>query len=222
MSRLYVLPLTIALVPAFVTHLALWISIQSSHVPACVPYWDGCTSISRAARYGLANQLFQWVMLPCALLHLANWWQTRRWLSRLEAAPGGGLALWCCGAIAAIALAIYVAALGSEGDFYRWMRRFGITFYFAGSYLAQLLFLRGLWRAGQGWHWDVRCMLGIASLLLAMGLATVAMREMIEQPDLKDRVENVLEWNLGLLMTLWFLCQAAVFKRSNHQAPMRP
>ena len=32
------------------THAALLLSIDAGHVPGCVPYVTGCTSISRAAR----------------------------------------------------------------------------------------------------------------------------------------------------------------------------
>ena len=42
--------LAIALVMGVAVHLAWWLSLQGGHVEACNPYWDGCTSISRAAR----------------------------------------------------------------------------------------------------------------------------------------------------------------------------
>jgi hypothetical protein len=33
-------------------------------------------------------------------------------------------------------------------------------------------------------------------------------------PELKDRMENLLEWHIGLLMTAWYLLQTAIWRRS--------
>ena len=49
--------------------------------------WEGCTSISRAARHGLGNHVFRLLMLPCAMLVALHWWSSARWL-RTGATPG--------------------------------------------------------------------------------------------------------------------------------------
>ncbi len=210
---LWLLPLAIALLPFAATHIALLLSIEAGHVPACVPYLTGCTSISRAARHGMANDLFQVVMLPVALLHAANWIAARRWFAAVHPARGAAASLVPLGLVAALALAVYASALGTEGDLYRWMRRFGITFYFACSYLAQLVFVHRLGQVERPAGIEQRAMLGIGLLLLAMGIGSVAASATVRDEDLKDAVENVLEWNLALLMTFWFLLQARLWRR---------
>ena len=40
----------LALIPLVSVHLAYAVSIAQGTAPACVPYWQGCTSISAAAR----------------------------------------------------------------------------------------------------------------------------------------------------------------------------
>jgi hypothetical protein len=210
---LWLLPLAIAVLPFAATHVALLWSIEAGHVPGCVPYLTGCTSISRAARHGASNDLFQAVMLPVALLHAANWIVARRWFAALHPARGAAASLVPLGLVAALALAVYAFALGTEGDFYRWMRRFGITFYFACSYLAQLVFVHRLGQLEQPPGFEQRGMLAIGMLLLAMGIGSVAASAGIADDDLKDAVENVLEWNLALLMTFWFLLQARLWRR---------
>jgi len=55
--------------------------------------------------------------------------------------------------------------------------------------------------------------LGIGLVLLAMGIGSVAASASIRDEDLKDAVENVLEWNLALLMTFWLLLQARLWRR---------
>src|SRR5690606_9868470 len=77
---LWPLPLLVALVPFVAAHVAYAISIDAGHVPACMPYVEGCTSISRAARHGLGNLVFRPLMLPCALLLALPWLAARRWL----------------------------------------------------------------------------------------------------------------------------------------------
>jgi hypothetical protein len=43
---LWPVPLLVALIPFAAAHLAYAISIDAGHVPGCVPYVEGCTSIS--------------------------------------------------------------------------------------------------------------------------------------------------------------------------------
>jgi len=210
---LWLLPLAIALLPFLATHLALLLSIEAGHVPACVPYLTGCTSISRAARHGLANDLFQWVMLPVALLHVANWMAARRWFALVHGMRGAAATLVPLGCVAGLALGLYVFALGTEGDFYRWMRRFGITFYFAASYVAQLVFVHRLAQVERPAGLEQRAMTAIGLTLLAMGVGSVAVSASVQDEGLKDAAENVLEWNLALLMTLWFLLQSRLWRR---------
>ena len=209
----WLLPLAIAVLPFVVTHLALLLSIEAGNVPGCVPYLTGCTSISRAARHGLANDLFQLVMVPVAVLHALNWALARRWFASSHASAGGGASLLPLGLIAGAALAVYAVALGTEGDFYRWMRRFGITFYFGCTYLAQLVFVRRLGQIERPPRIEQRAMSAIAMVLLAMGIASVAASATVTDDALKDAIENVLEWNLALLMTVWFLLQARLWRR---------
>jgi hypothetical protein len=209
-AHLWLLPLAVAIVPFVVTHVALLLAIQAGHVPACVPYLEGCTSISRAARHGAANTLFQCVMVPMAAVHLVNWWQARRWLQARHPDPRAGRTLLVLGVIAALALAVYAVALGTEGPLYRWMRRFGILLYFGCTYLAQLVFAHRLAQLGRA---RLPAGMGAISLaLLIMGLASTVVSNGIADPVFKDRMENLLEWQLALLMTVWFVLQALVYR----------
>jgi hypothetical protein len=210
--RLWILPLVVAVVPALATHAALALSIAHGHVPACVPYLDGCTSISRAARHGVANTVFQVVMLPMALAHALNWWLAARAMGAVLPHSVAVRALRPLGLVAAVALATYTVALGTEGDFYRWMRRFGIIFYFGCTYLAQLAFQSALARGDPRQDLARQGMRAILLVLLVMGLASTAVTHALPDPAFKDRIENVLEWHLGLLMSVWFLLMAWVLR----------
>lgn len=211
--RAWLLPLAVAGVPFVAVHAALAISIGAGHVPSCVPYLEGCTSISRAARHGYANTLFQVLMLPAAAAHAVNWILARRWLAGRGVHAAAARLLPGLGGVAAAALAAYTLALGTEGDFYRWMRRFGIVFYFGCTYLAQLAFLSALAKAAPVADRTQQAMRAIALTLLLMGLASTAVTHAVPDAIFKDRIENVLEWHLGLLMSGWFALQAVLYRR---------
>lgn len=211
--RLWPLPLLVALVPLVAAHLAYALSIGEGLVPACVPYFDGCTSISRVARHGTGNIVFRLLMLPSALLLALHWLATRRWLRLARADAAAGRSLLLLGPLAGIALATYAAFLGTDGDVYRWLRQYGAQIYFASAYLAQLVFYRQ-YRAIFGRHDGIgRGMLAISVAMLLLGIAYTAVANAWGDPALKDRLENLLEWHIGLLMTAWYLLQAVVFRR---------
>src|SRR3546814_1971991 len=79
---LWPLPLLAALVPLLAAHLAWALSLRADLIPACNPYWDGCVSISRAARPGLGNHLFRLAMLPCAAVQVLCRLAAAHWLRR--------------------------------------------------------------------------------------------------------------------------------------------
>ncbi len=196
---LWPLPALCAVLPVLAVHLAWWLSLRDGHVPAGVPYFDGSFSISRAARHGWGNDLFKLVMLPCAALQAAAWLLLRQWLRGLGVERG--LLLPLLGLLAAAFLGLYAVYLGSDGEVYRTLRRYGVTVYFAATYIALLLALRALPTAASQLrqHW-----LAVALVLLALGLASVTTSALVADADFKDRLENVLEWQLGLWLTAMF------------------
>lgn len=212
------LALAVALLPALAAHAAYALSIRDGYAPGCMPYWDGCTSISAAARHGVGNLLFKAAMLPCALLLGVLWWQARRWLARLGDDPGPAMVV--LGVIAAIALAAYVVFLGVEGEISRWLRRHGALIYFAATFLAQLWFVRRQYKRGAR-DGATRVLLGVCALLLLLGLASTAASSLLQDRELKDQVENAIEWNLGALFTLWFLSLAWLWRDFSQLPPAK-
>ena len=204
---LWVFPLAIALVMAVAAHLAWWLSLRAGYVEPCNPYWDGCTSISRAARHGLGNHLFRLMMLPCAVLVAIHWWLASRWLAG-NGTPSRALA--ALGVTCALALGVYATFLGTEGAAYGFLRRYGITVFFGCGFLAQLVFLRR-WRASAMTgaarrQWQLMAAVCVAMLLLGVG--NVAGDALLQDRVHQDRLENALEWQLGLLLAAWYLMQA--------------
>lgn len=202
---LWPLPLLAAAMPFVVGHVAWWLSVREGLIPSCNLYWDGCVSISRAARYGVGNHLFRMVMLPCAAVQALCWLAATLWLRRTTGATVRWLP-WL-GLAAAVFLAMYATFLGTEGRAYEAMRRYGINLYFGLTYLALLSVLRVLSRQAVRDR-AYAPLLVVALGFMGLGLASVALRYTLGDPALLDRWENLLEWHLGLWLTAMFTALA--------------
>ena len=216
---LWPLAMLVALLPALVTHIAWALSLQAGHIPWCIPYLEGCTSISRAARHGLGNDLFRMVMLPSAALQALFWLAVAAWL-RSGGARVAASVPWL-GLLAALFLALYATFLGSEGEVYRMLRRYGVTVYFAATYIALLTCLRGLAQARGVADPAYRPLLVVALGMLALGVLSTAATAVVGSHELKDRIENVLEWHLGLWLSAMFLVFAWRWRRERLRVGLR-
>lgn len=211
---LWPLPFAVAVILMVAVHLAWWVSVQAGYIPSCVPYLEGCTSISRAARHGLGNHLFRLMVLPCALLTGLNWWMAREWLRTPENRTSGRVFLML-GLVSAFALAVYAAFLGTEGEAYRFLRRYGVTVFFGFGLLAQLEFMHLAARLGR---LPRRLSIGMTSvcvMMLTLGVVSVASTFVLSDAA-HDRVENALEWQLGLLLVIWFALQARAWRSDGY------
>lgn len=210
---LFLLPLACALIPAAAVGAAWWLSLRAGHIPDCIPHLDGCTSISRAARHGTGNLVFKLAMVPCAFLQGWLWIVAARWMRARHPLPGAGASLAVLGLVAGAALALYATFLGTDGAVYQWLRRFGIVFYFGATFLAMMVFTQrvGELRLERP---VVRLMLALCAVLLALGLASVAARGLVTDPELKDRIEDMLEWHMATLLDAWMLALAFLWRRT--------
>jgi hypothetical protein len=208
------LPLLIALLFVVAAHAAYLLSIQAGHVPACVPYVDGCVSISRAARHGVGNHLFRLLVIPCAVLHALVWLLAHRWLR-------GGRWMTVLGVGSAIALAVYATFLGTEGEAYRFLRRYGVVVYSGFGYLAQLALMRRASRTQALSARVIAAMSWVSIAMLMLGIANVVAGLVLADPLEKDRWENIFEWWLGLLMVGWHAVLALGWWRQGLVATVR-
>lgn len=211
---LWPLPLVAGLLPLLATAVAATISMQQGLVPSCNPFVDGCTSISRAARYELANHVFRALMLPAAVLQAVTWLLLARWLRELAAGTAPGLRLpglrWLAGLgiTAGMALVTYGAFLGTEGAVYRLLRQYGTVVYFgftclnmiiAGGCIQRLIDAGRLPLARRTGH----ALTALAATLVGLGLLNAAMAPLLG-PEGKLRMENVTEWWGALIFVVVF------------------
>lgn len=207
----WLLPAACAVVPFVAVHAAWWLSRAAGTIPDCIPHFEGCTSISRAARHGAANAVFKSLMIPAAALQALNWALAARWIERSTSQPGAARGILPLGIVAAVALAVYATFLGVEGWIYGWLRRYGINFYFAATFLAMVVFIRQL-RALSPVPGPAGPMAWTCVAMLVLGLANVLAPLVGADNAFRERVRDALEWQLGGLFTVWFLMQARVLR----------
>jgi hypothetical protein len=211
-----------AALPLLGTLVALELSRRGGLIPVCNPFFDGCVSISRAARYELPNILFRALLLPAAVLQAISWVLCPAWLRSLGAAPDRlQRALPAVGVAAAVFLVLYGTFLGTEGEGYRWMRRYGVVFYFGLTCIGMLVVagaMQRLVRTRRRERWITGAMFALCAALPLLGLVHVLVPLALPGPDVRNALQNVTEWWAGLIFTLFFVVLAWAWRVTSYGA----
>lgn len=222
---LRMLPLLAGILPLIAVFGAFWLGVVNDVLPFCVPFIDGCVSISATGRKPPGSFLFRAIMLPQAPLLIAVWYCTVLWLRSLnrELHRGTAIAILLSGLVAALALAMYVTFLGTKEPLYEFMRRIGIYFGFLGLVLAQLFTAVSLFRHKTGTR---QGRLGaLANWMLALCLATlgIGVLNVILKAIFADdtAIENRLEWIAATLMQCYFLVMFFAWRETGFSASIQ-
>jgi hypothetical protein len=216
--KLAILASLAALLPFVTIHVSYLIAASEGHVPWCMPYWDSCTSISATGRQSPEKWWFKGMMIPAALLTALLWWRLHQWLRAAGLADRKRAlsSMWILGMLAAVFLILYTLALGEQGDAFRSMRRIGVTLSFAFTFLAQLqcthlLGMLAQRRASSRLQWWHHRLLALLGLLLTVGMLSIVM-DVLPGIDY-DVMEDAFEWNMALLLNLYFAGLARLFMK---------
>lgn len=205
---LWWIALLAGLLPLLATAVAFALSVRAGLIPSCNPFLEGCVSISRAARHDLPNIVFRSLLLPAAVLQGICWWLCPDWLHSLGAATKRlTRALPLLGVAAAVFLTLYGTFLGTEGEGYRWMRRYGVVFYFGLTCIGMLVVagqMQQLVRKRRRERWITNAMLACCAALPLLGLMHVLLPLALSGPAAHDAVQNITEWWAGVIFTLFF------------------
>ena len=223
-SPLWALPLVAGLLPAIASLTALWLSIELGLISPCNPLLDGCVSISRAGRHDLPNHVFRALVLPAGVLQAMTWMLCAAWLKGIDTEVRRLLRIlpWL-GVLAGVFLILYGTFLGTEGQAYRWMRHYGVIFYFGFTYLCMVIASGALWRLAHAGLMALPARLdlllpGLCAITLVVGLTQAFVPQFLDSEDLKDQLENILEWYAALSFTLFFLALAWLWRRTRFSA----
>jgi len=187
---------------------AYLLNIHQGGLDACFPYVEGCLSVSRGLRSGPGLLLFRAMAVPTALCMAGTW----------AGLPPGlrGRAVPWIGMVGVAFFLLYAFTLGSDGELYRWMRRYGVVFYFGLTGLAQLLVAAQLWARGQCGSVRATGARTFTTMIVAtwaIGVLSAFKRQLIDDPEVVDRFQNALEWDFALALSLTFMAMALLMRR---------
>lgn len=198
---------------------ATW-SMQTGLAPHCFPLLDGCLSISAACRPVPVIYLFRAIMLPMSLVLVLFWLLNHASLKKLL--PQRAILLRTVLVLSvsgSIFLSLYVIFLGTDGRIYEFLRRLGIYVFFGGTGIAQLLItfasrsLISMPFSGQAkkrvkviWHLQLLIVL----TMLLLGPVNLILKQLLDD---SRAIENIIEWNFGLIMFCWYGFQALNFRQ---------
>lgn len=191
------LTLYLALAPLIAVHASYALGIHYEQLPACLPYIDGCVSISASGRALPGRFLFKPMLIAQGVLLILFWRVIAVWLLHQGASRHAGNTITAIGTIGALFLIIYVTFLGHPGDIYNFLRRFGVIIFFAFTALAQLLAARELGRHGGTLLANAARLQQFTLLAMVLaGLASIPAQHFLGI----DGLDNAVEWSLALLM----------------------
>ena len=210
------LAIIITILPLIATNAVYLLSAYEGNVPWCNPYFDGCTTISKAARSGNSIYIYRATMIAYSVLLIWFWIYTRQWLLQVlgEVTRLSKAIMWL-GIIGALFLMVYIDFLGTSGEINRFMRRYGIMIFFTFTPLAQVLLLKlhfqALSRAAsdnltspvlnfQLYVLLIMCIIGIVSIILDVA-------------QLKTyQSENIVEWTFAFLLNMYFAGMVIIWR----------
>lgn len=195
------IPLLIGTCPLLIFHLTHYLSASQGYVPWCVPYWEGCTSISATGRQGSAFVVFKITMLPVAVLLWLYWRGAWNRLCRTTGWTAPRPWFMQLGLPATVFLMVYTIALGISGDVFQLTRRIGITGYFGLTFLSQLMFTRELVRLGLGG----RPRHGLTAICLVILLTALVSFYLDLRLENYADYEDSFEWSVTLMLQMFFL-----------------
>jgi hypothetical protein len=194
------------LLPLIGANVAYWLSAQAEIVPQCMPYLQGCTSVSATGRHPPGSFVYRATMMPAAVFMLAYWYLAGRWLAVHGDQSWRRRALPWIGLCSAIFLIVYTTVLGHVGEWVAIQRRIGVVGYLSGTFFAQLLLvsrISDLQRGGamQVPGWILRTKLGLCLAMLLLGLSIIPAP--LFTPD-TTTYERIIEWDFSLLLVCFF------------------
>ena len=218
--NLQLLPLLAGLLPLIACYAAFGIGVMAEAIPPCIPFIDGCASVSATGRKPPGSFLFRAVMLPQSVVLLFTWLFTIAWLRSLgaELSKRYRVALLTSAVVSSVALVLYVTFLGTREPFYEFMRRFGIYLYFIGMVVVQILVAVALIKM-EAVQRDARLkratqvMLVLCLSPFVLGALNFVLKATLADADAS---ENVIEWIAATLMQFYLLVMYTMWRRTRY------
>ena len=196
--------LLVSIIPFIAIHLSFILSVQNEYLTLCNPYIDGCYSISRVARQPSSIIIFKILMLVSAFSLFFLW-------PRLFKSNYNKILIFI-GRIGPLFLIAYIVALGEEGFLYELMRRFGVFIFYIFTLISQWVFTLNVDLRKKRFINKIFLMNIIVYLQILAFLVAIPFFLFIKN---YSYIENIIEWWITLLITLWFFINFIYYKKND-------
>ena len=196
--------LLVSIIPFISIHLSFILSVQNEYLALCNPYFDGCYSISRVARQPSSIIIFKILMLVSAFSLFFLW-------PRLFKSNYNKILIFI-GRIGPLFLIAYIVALGEEGFLYELMRRFGVFIFYIFTLISQWVFTLNVDLRKKRFIDKIFLMNIIVYLQILAFLVAIPFFLFIKN---YSYIENIIEWWITLLITLWFFINFIYYKKND-------
>ena len=215
-----ILAILVVIFPLLASNGAFLLSACEGFVPWCMPYIDGCTTISQAGRSGDTIFFYRALVFPYSVLLILFWVYSKEWLELLHGhtTNSAQVILWI-GVAGSVALLIYIDFLGTTGEVNRLLRRIGAMLYFTLIPLAQTLLLYQhykLLRSRPEISISPKVLQYQLIVIMLMLVIVVASLFYVSTGNNTSEVENIVEWNFSLLVNLYFAGMILIWKKCRH------
>ncbi len=207
------LSLVIFFVSTLTVILSYLFSLYFNHVPQCIPFIDGCTSISRTGRYYPVNYFFKIFLFFTGFLILIYWTKNFYSLKNKNNETIINYAI-LLGFISIFFLFLYLIFLG-ENNYYRFFRKVGIFIYLIFSILSELLLSFIYYSMKNNTvlfniiFIRVKFILSILLTFLGIGLLPF----MLMKIENVSEIRNIISWNFFFLIQLNILFTSLIWKK---------
>lgn len=198
---LRLLPLWAAVLPLVTFNVSYLIAVAYEHVPACITYLSGCTSVSSTGRLFPETLIFKTGMLSLAVVLALLWHRTAAFLD--------ARVLRVLASIMVVGLVLYAITLGMQGEVTEVLRRIGIRAFGFGTLLIQIAFVF-LYRSIQT---ESTRTLFIWLVILCITLPLVGVISEVSKALGAPRrpTNNIAAWNAFLVSSGYYLVLARVW-----------
>ena len=212
-TNLRVLALICFILPISTVIISYIASVQLNLVESCMPFFEGCTSISRAGRSFPVKIFFKPMMYLYAIFLFLYWY---KFLEKLKNFEVKEKKFYLFAFFSVIFLILYITFLG-EGKFYNFFRRVGIYIYIFLIVISQFLISKKLYLIREKINKNfiikfIKINYFLTLLLVLSGI--ILLPFLLIKIDNFPQIKNIISWNYFTLIQLYFLFSFFSLKKS--------
>ena len=216
---LHALPIWAAALPFATITTTYIIAATVEHVPTCITYVVGCTSVSSTGRMAPESLVFRAGLVTAGVVLILFWNRCAVFLRLAGDASTRNAVITPVGVILGVSCMLYALTLGFEEGAYPQLRRIGMSGYAIGTFVAELLFILAYRRLRRrdtetSWRW-------LIVLCLALPLLDLA-SEIVKWTGVDgNSPDHVATWNAFVVTGAYSVIVGRIWRRHGFEAGHR-